>query len=141
MSTEFWLHGFPVPRRATALALQAEAWGFDGLLLADSENLVGDPYVELALAARATQRLGLGPAVTNPVTRHPAGTASALATLQIESDGRAVVVLGRGDSAVRQLGLHPATAGQLERGLDQLQGFLGGRTVATGGVAARMGWV
>ena len=142
MSTEFWLHGFPVPRRATALALQAEAWGFDGLLLADSENLVGDPYVELALAARATQRLGLGPAVTNPVTRHPAVTASALATLQIESDGRAVVVLGRGDSAVRQLGLHPATTEELEHGLDQLQGLLGGRAVPSGGgVAARMAWI
>ncbi len=142
MSTEFWLHGFPVPRRATALAVQAEAWGFDGLLLADSENLVGDPYVELALAARATRRLRLGPAVTNPVTRHPAVTASALATLQIESDGRAVVVLGRGDSAVRQLGLHPATTEELERGLDQLQGFLGGRAVPSGGgVAARMRWI
>ncbi len=141
MSTEFWLHGFPVPRRATAVAVQAEAWGFDGLLLADSENLVGDPYVELTLAAQSTRRLRLGPAVTNPVTRHPAVTASAIATLQIESGGRAVVVLGRGDSAVRQLGLQPATTEELERGLDQLQGFLGGRPVPTGGVAARMGWI
>ena len=142
MGTEFWLHGFPVPRRAAALAVQAEIWGFDGLLLADSENLVGDPYVELALGAQATQRLRLGPAVTNPVTRHPAVTASAIATLQIESGGRAVVVLGRGDSAVRQLGLRPATTEQLEQGLDQLQGFLGGRTVPTGGgVGARMGWI
>ncbi|HYH26456.1 MAG TPA: LLM class flavin-dependent oxidoreductase [Blastococcus sp.] len=142
MSTEFWLHGFPVPRRAAALAVQAEGWGFDGLLLADSENLVGDPYVELTLAARATHRLRLGPAVTNPVTRHPAVTASAIATLQIESGGRAVIVYGRGDSAVRQLGLQPATTEELERGLSQLQGFLGGQAVpSAAGVAARMGWI
>ena len=61
--------------------------------------------MELALAARATERLGLGPAVTNPVTRHPAVTAAAVATLQVESEGRAVVVFGRGDSAVLQLGI------------------------------------
>jgi 5,10-methylenetetrahydromethanopterin reductase len=142
MNTEFWLHGFPVPRRAAALAVQTERWGFDGLLLADSEILVGDPYVELALAARETQRLLLGPAVTNPVTRHPAVTASAIATLQIESGGRAVIVLGRGDSAVRQLGLHPATTEELEQCLSQLQGLLRGEAVpSAGGIAARMGWI
>jgi len=61
MATEIWLHGFPIPRGTVELAARAEGWGFDGLLLADSENLVGDPYVELALAARATERLRLGP--------------------------------------------------------------------------------
>jgi 5,10-methylenetetrahydromethanopterin reductase len=101
MATEVWLHGFSIPRSTVDLATRAEGWGFDGLLLVDSENLVGDPYVELALAARATERLRLGPAVTNPVTRHPA----AVATLQVESEGRAVMVLGRGDSAVLQLGI------------------------------------
>ncbi|MGY1690731.1 LLM class flavin-dependent oxidoreductase [Geodermatophilus sp. SYSU D01105] len=142
MRPEIWLHGFPVPRRAVDLAVRAERWGFDGLLLADSENLVGDPYVELALAAGATERLRLGPAVTNPVTRHPAVTASAVATLHIESGGRAVVVLGRGDSAVRQLGLRPATSEELQSGLDQLQGFLRGQAVpAPGGISARMAWV
>jgi hypothetical protein len=59
VDTEFWLHGFPVPRSTAGLAAEAERRGFDGLLLADSENLVGDPYVELALAAHATTRLRL----------------------------------------------------------------------------------
>jgi 5,10-methylenetetrahydromethanopterin reductase len=52
MSIEIWLHGFPIPHRTVELAMQAERWGFDGLLLlADSENLVGDPYVELTFGA------------------------------------------------------------------------------------------
>jgi hypothetical protein len=68
MAAEIWLHGFPLPHRTVDLAVQAERWGFDGLLLADSENLVGDPYVELALASRSTERLRLGPGVTNPLT-------------------------------------------------------------------------
>ena len=142
MATEVWLHGFPFPRRTVELATRAEGWGFDGLLLADSENLVGDPYVELALAARATERLRLGPAVTNPVTRHPAVTAAAVATLQAESEGRAVVVFGRGDSAVLQLGIPPATTVELERGLVELQGFLGSEGVQLeGGAWARMSWI
>ena len=142
MPTEIWLHGFPIPRHTVDVAVQAERWGFDGLLLADSENLVGDPYVELALAARATERLLLGPAVTNPLTRHPAVTAAAIATLQVESEGRAILVFGRGDSAVLQLGLHPATTAELERGLIELQGFLRGEDVELeGGMQAHMGWI
>ncbi len=142
MAAEIYLHGFPIPGRTVELAVETEQWGFDGLLLADSENLVGDPYVELALASRATKRLRLGPAVTNPLTRHPAVTAAAIATLQIESKGRAVIVFGRGDSAVLQLGLQPATTAQLERGLTQLQGFLNGEEVELGeGRQARMAWV
>jgi 5,10-methylenetetrahydromethanopterin reductase len=138
---EIWLHGFPVPRHAAALAVEAEKRGFDGLMLADSENLVGDPWVELALAARDTTRLRLGVAVTNPVTRHPAVTASAAATLQIESDGRAVVVLGRGDSAVLQLGIRPATTRQLERAVIDIHRFLRGDEVPTSGGSARMAWI
>ena len=140
MPTEIWLHGFPIPHRTVALAVQAERWGFDGLLLADSENLVGDPYVELALAAQATERLRLGPAVTNPLTRHPAVTASAIATLQVESEGRAVLVFGRGDSAVLQLGLRPATTAELERGLSELQGFLRGEDVELAG-GCKLAWL
>jgi 5,10-methylenetetrahydromethanopterin reductase len=142
MDIEIWLHGFPVPRHAVASAVAAEAQGFDGLLLADSEDLVGDPYIELALAARATTRLRLGVAVTNPVTRHPAVTASAIATLQIESDGRAALVLGRGDSAVLQLGLKPATSAQLRHAVADIRGFLRGDEVTTAdGGTARMSWI
>jgi 5,10-methylenetetrahydromethanopterin reductase len=142
VAPEIYLHGFPIPGRTVELAVEAEQWGFDGLLLADSENLVGDPYVELTLASRATKRLRLGPAVTNPLTRHPAVTAAAIATLQVESKGRAVIVFGRGDSAVLQLGLQPATTAQLEQGLTQLQGFLSGEEVELGeGRQARMAWV
>ena len=102
-AAEIYLHGFPIPGRTVELAMQAEQWGFDGLLLADSENLVGDPYVELTLASRAIERLRLGPAVTNPLTRHLSVTAAALATLLVESCGRSVAVFRRGYSAVYQL--------------------------------------
>src|SRR5665809_145521 len=80
---EIWRHAFPVAGRTAALAERIEALGFDGLLLADSQNLEGDVYVELALAAGATERIRLGVGVTNPLTRHAAVTASAIATVQV----------------------------------------------------------
>ena len=45
--------------------------------------------------------------VTNPVTREPAVTARAYATLQDISGGRMVMGIGRGDSAVRVMGRKP----------------------------------
>jgi 5,10-methylenetetrahydromethanopterin reductase len=138
---EVWLHGFPIPGRTASLAAQAEDWGFDGLLLADSQMLVADPYVELTLAAQATNTLRLGPGVTNPVTRHPAVTAAALATLHVESGGRAAAVLGRGDSAVLQLGQAPASTAALRHGVIDICRYLSGEGVPTDdGLPGRLGW-
>jgi 5,10-methylenetetrahydromethanopterin reductase len=107
--------------------LEAEGW--HGLALGDSQNLAADPYVELALAAGATTVLGLATAVTNPVTRHPAITATAIATVQAESGGRAVLGIGRGDSALAHIGMAPAPVAMFERYVAQVQGYLRGEDV------------
>jgi 5,10-methylenetetrahydromethanopterin reductase len=138
---QVWLHGFPVPGACEATAMRAERLGFDGLLLADSQNLVGDVFVELGVLARATQRLGLGTGVINPLTRHPAVTAAAIASLQLESGGRAVLGVGRGDSSLAQLGLaRPATA-RLREFVRQVRGFLRGESVRVDGQASRIAWI
>jgi 5,10-methylenetetrahydromethanopterin reductase len=85
-----WRHAFAFCGQVAPLARRCEEVGYDGLMVADSQNLNADVWVELGLAA-ATQRILLGPGVTNPATRHPAVTASAAATLQVESGGRAVL--------------------------------------------------
>lgn len=122
---EFWLHGFPTVGFTKDWAVRAEAAGFAGVLLADSETLVADPYVELAIASVATERLGLGVAVTNPVTRHPAVTAAAIASVHLESGGRGALGFARGDSALRQLNLKPATMPVFRQALIDLQRYLG----------------
>ena len=121
--------GVGIPGHTVGQAERAEAAGWDGLALVDSQNLAGDCYAELALAARATGRIGLGTGVTNPYTRHPAVTASAIATVQAESGGRAVLGIGRGDSALAHLGLAPAPVEVLERYVERLQGYLSGADV------------
>ena len=126
---ELWTLGVGIPGLAVRQAERAEAAGWDGLALVDSQNLAGDCYVELALAAKATDRIRLGTGVTNPYTRHPAVTASAIATVQGESGGRAVLGIGRGDSSLAHLGLAPAGVGMFERYVERLQGYLRGNDV------------
>ena len=121
--------GVGLPGMAARQAERAEAAGFDGIAMVDSQNLAGDPYVALALAARATSTLRLATGVTNPVTRHPAVTAAAIATVQGESGGRAVLGIGRGDSALAHLGQAPAPVAVFERYLFALQAYLSGEPV------------
>lgn len=123
---ELWTLTVSSPERAAASARRAEAAGWAGMAVVDSQHLSGDSYVALALAAGATDRLGLATGVTNPVTRHPAVTASAIASIQRISGGRAVLGIGRGDSALAHLGRAPAGVGVLEKYLIALQTYLRG---------------
>lgn len=125
MSTaEIWTTGFPDPRVVARQAAAAEAAGWDGMTVVDSQNLTADSWVGLALAAQATERIGLGTGVTNPVTRLPAVTASAAASVHIISGGRVTIGIGRGDSALSHLGRAPASVDALERYIKVLQAYL-----------------
>lgn len=97
----------------TRWAQTAEQAGFDLLACGDSQSLWGDPFVTLAAAASATTLPQLAVTVSNPRTRHPAVVASALATLDQLSAGRVVLGLGSGDSALRNIGLPPATVDEV----------------------------
>ncbi len=126
---EIWATGAGIPGLAARRAATAERAGYDGLALVDSQNLAGDCYVGLALAAQATSRLRLATGVTNPVTRHPAATAAAIAAVHAESGGRAVLGIGRGDSALAHLGYAPASPAAFEHALERIQGYLRGEEV------------
>jgi 5,10-methylenetetrahydromethanopterin reductase len=124
-----------------AVAQAAEADGWDGLAVTDSQNLSGDPYAALCLAAQVTERLRLATGVANPVTRHPAVTASAIATVQAESRGRAVLGIGRGDSALAYVGQEPASVSVLERYVTSVQAYLREESVDCDGFPSRLQWL
>ena len=84
---EFWKIITSSPTRGAAAARRAEEAGWSGVLVVDSQNLAGDSYVSLTSMALATGTIGIGTGVTNPVTRHPAVTASAMASIQRLSAG------------------------------------------------------
>ena len=117
------------PRGIVKLAREVEGRGWDGLAVVDSQNLSGDPYVALAMAATATKRIGLATAVTNSVTRQAAATATAIASVQRVAGGRAVLGIGRGDSALAHLGRAPGRVAHSERYLRHLQAYLRGEAV------------
>lgn len=126
---ELWTLAVSSPRRSAGFAEAAEAAGWDGMLVVDSQNLSGDSYVALAMASASTSRLGLGTGVTNSVTRHPAVTACAIASIQRLSGGRAVLGIGRGDSALAHLGRAPAPVDSFEHYVRVLQAYLRGESV------------
>jgi 5,10-methylenetetrahydromethanopterin reductase len=127
---EYWITGVASPRGSARVAAEVETAGWDGLLVVDSQNLSGDPYIALAMAATATTRLGLGTGVTNCVTRHASATACSIVSVDRISNGRAVLGIGRGDSALAHLGRAPGKPRVFERYLRQLQTYLRGEAVA-----------
>lgn len=126
---ELWLVSPSAPGTTVRVARRAEDEGWHGLALFDSQNLSPDPYIELALAASATERLLLATGVTNPVTRHPAITSTAIATVHAESGGRALLGIGRGDSSLAHLGLDPAPIKVFRSYLQTVQRYLRGEAV------------
>ena len=76
----------------------AEDVGFEYTWITDHYNNK-NVYETLALIAAGTETIKLGPGVTNPYVRSPAITASAVATLDEISNGRATLGMGPGDKA------------------------------------------
>ena len=126
---EVWIGDFGPASYIVPFASRREADGYDGMVLGDSQSRYGDTFVSLALVVGATERLKVGTAVVNPVTRHPAVVAAAIGSLHQYSNGRAVLGIGRGDSALAFLGSAPASLPTFERFLDRVQGYLAGDAV------------
>ena len=79
-----------------ALAVLAEDLDCSSCWVYDEGLLTRDVYVTLAAIAGRTERILLGPGITNPFVRHPGATAAAVASLDELSGGRAFLGLGAG---------------------------------------------
>ena len=131
---------FPVPGASAQLARMVEELGFDSLVFADTQNITPEVWGQLMLAARDTERIELGTGVTNPGTRDAAVTASAALALQVESRGRAVCGIGRGDSSLAKIGRTPVAVAEFEHYIERLQGYLCGDVVDRDGTPSRLEW-
>ena len=76
----------------------AEDVGFEYAWITDHYNNK-NVYETLALLAANTETIKMGPGVTNPYVRSPAISASAIATIDELSEGRATFGIGPGDKA------------------------------------------
>jgi len=131
---------FPQPRASAQLAQMVERLGFDSLVFADTQNLTPEVWGQLMLAARDTERIELGTGVTNPRTRDAAVTASAALALQVESQGRAICGIGRGDSSLAKIGAQPTPLAEFEIYVERLQRYLRGEQVDRDGTPSRLEW-
>ncbi len=77
--------------QVAADAARAEALGFDGILTEETKD---DPFIVMALAAQATERVSLATAVAVAFPRSPTITAMTAWTLQRLSKGRFTLGLG-----------------------------------------------
>lgn len=118
----------------------AEEVGADIIGFGDGQDLWNELYVTLALIAARTRNTLLGPCVSNPLTRHPGVTASALATLQSYSGGRAFLGIGTGLSALRNIGMHGATVAQVEDYVRAVRALTAGDTATFDGEALKISW-
>lgn len=120
--------------------MAAEESGFECIYLVDGQLLWRDLYVYMAKALMVTDRIKVSSAVTNPFTRHFSVTANAHATLDEMFPGRVMLGIGRGDNAVRTLGLEPVTTRHLAETVPLIRGLLRGEAVESGGITLQSQW-
>jgi 5,10-methylenetetrahydromethanopterin reductase len=125
---------------AADFAAEAENLGFGGIWMADSQSVFRDAFLALGAAAARTRRIALATGVTNPKTRHPAVLACLASTLAEASNGRMLVGIGVGESAVRNIGERPASVRELDQFVLALRGLLDGEEVGYRGKRLRLSW-
>ncbi|HEY2741665.1 MAG TPA: TIGR03842 family LLM class F420-dependent oxidoreductase [Gaiellaceae bacterium] len=140
---EFGVTVLPDPpfSRWLELIQLAERHGFGYAWTYDSHVLWQESIPMLAVAARETTTIKLGHFVTNPATRDPTVLASSYATLHDLSDGRMVMGVGRGDSAVRFIGRQPMKVAEFEQALGMIHEFMNGREVHWNDKDLQLKWV
>jgi 5,10-methylenetetrahydromethanopterin reductase len=107
----------------------AESLGYDSVWATDSQMLFSDCYAVLALAARQTRRIRLGPGTAICGTRIPPVHVAAMATLNRLAPGRVHIGVGTGNTAMRTMGQRPMRVADYDEYLRVLAALLRGEVV------------
>jgi probable F420-dependent oxidoreductase len=121
--------------------VRAESGGFGYGWTFDSAVLWQEPFVIYSRILEHTERMVVGPMVTNPGTRTWEVTASTFATLNDMYGNRTVCGIGRGDSAMRVAGRKPATLGRLSEAMRAIKELAEGREAEVDGTVMRIPWI
>ncbi|WP_262705405.1 MULTISPECIES: TIGR03842 family LLM class F420-dependent oxidoreductase [Streptomyces] len=131
----------PPASAVVELMRRAERNGFGYGWTFDSAVLWQEPFVIYSQILARTERLIVGPMVTNPGTRTWEVTASTFATLNEMYGNRTVCGIGRGDSALRVAGRRPNTLARLEDAIDAIRDLAEGREAVVDGSPMRIPWI
>ncbi|MGW4460602.1 TIGR03842 family LLM class F420-dependent oxidoreductase [Micromonospora sp. NPDC004704] len=130
----------PPARELVSLAQRAEAAGFSHVWTFDSHLLWQEPFVIYSQILARTERVVVGPMVTNPGTRDWTVIASHFATLNEMYGNRTVCGIGRGDSALRTLGYPPTSINELRDCVTVIRELANGRSANYRGQELRFPW-
>ena len=130
----------PPASRVIDLAKRAEAGGFSYVWTFDSHLLWEEPFVIYSRILAETERVIVGPMVTNPATRDWTVTASLFATLNEMYGNRTVCGMGRGDSAVRVINGKPVRLADMRESIEVIRGLANGETVDYKGTRQSFVW-
>ncbi|MBP2472787.1 putative F420-dependent oxidoreductase [Crossiella equi] len=131
----------PPASKVVELMRRAEDAGFTHGWTFDSCVLWQEPFVIYSQILAQTNRLVVGPMVTNPGTRDWSVTASLFATLNDMFGNRTVCGIGRGDSAMRVVGNKPNTLARLGESMRVIKDLAEGRATTIGDQEVRIPWV
>ncbi|EGX57336.1 oxidoreductase [Streptomyces zinciresistens K42] len=131
----------PPASRVVSLMKRAERNGFTHGWTFDSAVLWQEPFVIYSQILAQTDRLKVGPMVTNPGTRTWEVTASTFATLNDMYGNRTVCGIGRGDSAMRVAGRRPNTLARMSEAMKVIRALGSGREADLGGTVVRFPWI
>ena len=131
----------PPASRVVELAKLAEANGFTYGWTFDSHVLWQEPFVIYSRILAETERMIVGPMVTNPGTRDWTVLASLFATLNDMYGNRTICGMGRGDSALRYIGKKPRTLATMVESMKVIKGMVKGEEVDYQGTMLRIPWI
>jgi 5,10-methylenetetrahydromethanopterin reductase len=123
------------------LAERADRYGYAMIGIADTPGNAMDPWVSAAVVALASRRTRIALCVTNLLTRHPAVSAAAVASLDHVSNGRAVLGIGAGHSGTKNVGLPRSNARELADGVTFIKALLHGAPASLGTATAHLPWI
>ena len=107
--------------------------GFSTLWVWDTPIYTKDAYVALTVAAQSTEKIRLGPGVSNPLTRHASVIANGIATLDDLSNGRTVLGMGRGaPGSANAVGFRTESMARFRERLEGLRDLVSGEEVRVG---------
>ena len=131
----------PPASRVVELTRLAEANGFTHAWTFDSHVLWQEPFVIYSRMLAETERMTVGPMVTNPGTRDWTVLASLFATLNDMYGERTICGIGRGDSALRVIGRKPRTLAAMVECMEVVKGLMAGEEVDYMGNPIRIPWI
>jgi probable F420-dependent oxidoreductase len=131
----------PPAAEVVSLARQAERAGFSHVWTFDSHLLWQEPFVIYSQILAQTERVVVGPMVTNPGTRDWTVIASLFATLNEMYGNRTICGIGRGDSALRTLGDRPTSLAELRDSIEVIRALGNGRPAVYHGRTLEFPWV